>query len=92
MPDSWQTEANNDESNSTQTDITVNNNDENNENAQQFTHKYNTRSSQWIMPSQFNKVYGNQFAVVLTQMSATCGIKQFIQRSINALAAEWKQL
>ena len=43
---------------------------------------------------QYNKVYGtdHNYAIALTQMSATRGIKKFGQCAIDALAVEWKQL
>ena len=58
------------------------------------THRYNTRNRSIIRPPQYNKVYGNDytFAVTLTQMSASRGIKKFGQKALDALASEWQQL
>ena len=60
----------------------------------EISHAYNTRSTSGQRPPQYGKVYGTDytFAIALTQMSATRGIKKFGQRSVDALAVEWKQL
>ena len=59
-----------------------------------ITHTYNTRGSRGTKPRQYDKVYGSDytFAIALTQMSASRGIKKFGQRAIDALATEWEQL
>ena len=58
------------------------------------SHEHNTRGKLGIRPTQYDKVYGQDytFAVALTQMSAKRGIKRFGQMAVDALAAEWKQL
>ena len=57
-------------------------------------HQYSTCSKQGIKPLQYNKVFGTkyQLAVILTQMSATKGIKVPGPKAINALANKWIQL
>ena len=60
----------------------------------EISNSYNTRSTSGQRPPQYDKVYGTEytFAIALTQMSATRGIKKFGQHAVNALAVEWKQL
>ena len=57
-------------------------------------HPYITRSKVGLKPKQYDKVYNSdyQFALALTQVSATKGIKLFGQQAIDALSKEWKQL
>ena len=59
-----------------------------------MNHTYNARGSREQRPRQYDKVYGANyiFAVALTQMLTSRGIKRFDQRANDALAVEWKQL
>ena len=69
-------------------------NDENTNESTLTSQKSHSYLMHTMKPPQYDKIYGSdyQFSLVMTQMSARKGIKQFGKKAIEALATEWKQL